>query len=116
VLVSIGRRARGHDLVAGRPFGVNILGAEQEPVARHFAGDPHPDHVRWVEHDVAPRLAGVLAFIGCEPWQAYDGGDHTLFLGRVVDLEYRDGAALGYAYSRFTRLEEPALGMEYIFG
>ena len=116
VLVSIGKRARGHDLLAESSFGVNILGAEQELVARHFAGDPHPEHVHWAESDIAPRLAGALAFIGCEPWQAYDGGDHTLYLGRVVELEYRGGSALGYAYSRFTKLEEPVLGLEYIFG
>lgn len=116
VLVSINRRARGHDLVAGRPFGVNILGGEQELVARHFAGDPQPHAVQWLESDFAPRLAGTLAYIGCSPWQIHDGGDHTLFLGRVVELEYRSGSALGYAYSRFTRLEEPVLGFEHIFG
>ncbi len=116
VLVSIGKRARGHALLAGRPFGVNVLGAEQERVARHFAGDPHPDHVGWEDGAAAPRLAGVLAFLGCNPWRAYDGGDHTLYLGEVVELDYTSGAALGYAFSRFTRLEEPVLGLEYIFG
>jgi flavin reductase len=116
VLVSISRRARGHDLVAGRRFGINILGAEQELVARHFAGDPQPGAVHWQENEFAPRLAGTLAYIGCRHWQIHDGGDHTLYLGRVVEFEYRSGSALGYAYSRFTQVEEPVLGLEHIFG
>ena len=61
-------------------------------------------------------LGGVLAVFECTPWRAYDGGDHTLFVGEVVDFDYRGGDALGYFYSRFAKLEEPVLGVEYIFG
>ena len=63
VLVSIGRKARGHGLLEGAPFAVNVLGAEQETVARHFAGDPHPECVHWEQGEVAPRLAGALATV-----------------------------------------------------
>jgi flavin reductase (DIM6/NTAB) family NADH-FMN oxidoreductase RutF len=114
VLVSIARRARGHDLLRGRPFAVNVLGAEQEPVARHFAGDPHPQYVCWARGEIAPLLVGALAMFECEPWAAYDGGDHTLYVGEVVDFAYRTGDALGYFYSRFATVEEPVLGMEYL--
>lgn len=116
VLVSVARKARGHALLEGRPFAVNVLGAEQEAVARHFAGDLHPEHVRWVRGEVAPRLAGALATVECLPWRAYDGGDHSLFVGEVVRADYRGGDALGFHYSRFARFEEPVLGMEYILG
>jgi len=116
VLVSIARRARGHDLLAGRPFAVNVLGAEQERVARHFAGDRQPGCVEWEDGQVAPVLAGALATLECLPWRDYDGGDHTLYLGEVVEFRYRDGDALGYYASRFTTLERHQLGVEYIFG
>jgi flavin reductase (DIM6/NTAB) family NADH-FMN oxidoreductase RutF len=116
VLVSIGKRARGHRLLEGMPFAVNVLGAEQEAVARHFSGDPRPESVRWEDGIVAPRLAGTLATFECRPWRAYDGGDHTLFVGEVVDFAYRGGDALGYFNSRFSKLEEPVLGLEHIFG
>jgi flavin reductase (DIM6/NTAB) family NADH-FMN oxidoreductase RutF len=116
VLVSIGKRARGHRLLEGAPFAVNILGAEQEDVARHFSGDPHPDRVQWTTGTVAPRLAGALATFECRPWCAYDGGDHTLFVGEVVALDYRDGDGLGYVNSRFATLETRVLGLEHIFG
>ena len=115
VLVSIGKQARGHRLLGDAPFAVNVLGAEQEAVARHFSGDPHPNRVHWAAGSVAPTLAGVLATFECRPWRRYDGGDHTLFVGEVVDFDYRDGDALAYFSSRFATLEEPALGVEYLF-
>jgi flavin reductase len=116
VLVSVGKRARGHRLLEGRPFAVNVLGAEQEEVALHFAGDPHPDHVLFAAGDVAPRLAGALAVLECLPWRAYDGGDHTLYVGEVVDFSYRGGNGLGYFCSRFSELDETVLGVEYVYG
>ena len=113
VLVSVARRARGHDAIAGRPFCVNVLGAEQEPLARCFAGGP-PLDPPWLEGAHAPRLAGALAHLECTPWAAHEAGDHTLFLGQVADFGFRDGDALGYLTSRFTTISEPQLGPEYL--
>lgn len=111
VLVSIARNSKAHDELAGRPFSVNILGAEQQQLALHFAGRPGPEP-RWIEGDIAPRLAGVLAYFECKPWAAYDGGDHTLYVGEVVDFNYRNGDALAFANSAFTTIPESQLGME----
>jgi flavin reductase (DIM6/NTAB) family NADH-FMN oxidoreductase RutF len=113
VLVAVARTARSHDDLHGRAFCVNVLGAEQEATARSFAsrsaGEPG-----WLDHPVAPRLAGALAWLACEPWREYDGGDHTLFLGRVADFGHREGDALGYANSRFTVFAEPTYGHEFL--
>lgn len=111
VLVSIARTARAHDELAGRPFTVNILGAEQRHLAMHFAGRPGQEPV-WVEGVTAPRIAGVLAYFECTPWASYDGGDHTLYLGEVVDFSYRRGDALAFANSAFTVIPESQLGIE----
>ncbi|MCI0140552.1 flavin reductase family protein [Arthrobacter bambusae] len=111
VLVSIARNTKAHDELAGRPFTVNILGAEQKQLALHFAGRPGPEP-HWVEGDIAPRLSNVLAYFECTPWAAYDGGDHTLYLGQVVDFNYRSGDALAFANSSFTTIPESQLGME----
>jgi len=111
VLVSIARTAKAHDELAGRPFTVNILGAEQRQLALHFAGRPGPEP-RWVEGGTAPRLSSVLAYFECKPWAEYDGGDHTLYLGEVVDFNYRSGDALAFANSTFTTIPESQLGME----
>ncbi|GAB2725078.1 flavin reductase family protein [Arthrobacter bambusae] len=111
VLVSIARNAKAHDELAGRPFSVNILGAEQKQLALHFSGRPGPEPL-WVEGDTAPRLSNVLAYFECTPWAAYDGGDHTLYLGEVADFNYRSGDALAFANSSFTTIPESQLGME----
>lgn len=113
VLVSVARDARGHDAIAGRPFCVNVLGAEQEALARCFAGGP-PLEPAWLDGAHAPRLAGVLAHLECAPWAAHEAGDHTLFVGQVADFGFRDGDALGYLTSRFTTFPEPELGSEYL--
>ena len=114
VLVSVARRARSHDTLKGRRFCVNVLGAEQEAIARQFAGTGEGTAV-WVDGAPVPRLAGVLAHLECRPWRDYDGGDHTLFLGEVVDFEYRDGPALGFHTSGFTAIADPQLGIEDLF-
>lgn len=111
VLVSIARTTRAHDELEGRPFTVNVLGAEQEAIASHFAGKPNAEPL-WVEGETAPRLSGVLSYFQCTPWAAYDGGDHTLFLGEVQQFDYRAGDALGFVNGRYTPIPEYLLGHE----
>jgi len=113
VLVSLQRAVQSHDLLRGRPFSVNVLGAEQRDLALRFAGKPQPDLARtpsWIEGEVAPHLAGALVTFECTPWAEYDGGDHTLFLGRVERFEHRSGDALGFAFGAFTTIPEPPAG------
>jgi flavin reductase len=111
VLVSIARTTKSHDELTGKPFTVNVLGAEQQLVASNFAGKPTGEP-RWVEGTVAPRLAGVLSYFECTPWAAYPGGDHTLYLGEVVNFDYRAGDALGFVNGQFTTIPEYLLGHE----
>lgn len=113
VLVSIARTTNAHDELEGRPFTVNVLGAEQEALASHFAGKPTAGfEPNWVEGDTAPRLSGVLSYFQCTPWAAYPGGDHTLYLGEVQEFDYRAGDALGFVNGRFTTIPEYLLGHE----
>lgn len=112
VLVSVARKARCHDRLVGGPFCVNVLGAEQEPLARLFAGAPETLRPDWVPGTLAPRLAHPLAWVECAPWRSHDGGDHTLVVGRVTDLGHRDGDALTYAWSRFGTATESVGGIE----
>lgn len=114
VLVSVARRARCHDRLLGRPFCVNVLGAEQEALARQFAGTRGAARPGWASDARVPRLDNPLAWIECDPWRSYDGGDHTLVVGRVTGLGHRDGDALTYAWSRFGTLAESADGIEHL--
>ncbi|HWM33198.1 MAG TPA: flavin reductase family protein [Pseudolysinimonas sp.] len=111
VLVSIQRSVTSHELLSGRPFTINVLGAEQQALATHFAGRPSTGPV-WLEGDHAPRIAGALSHFECTPWAEYDGGDHTLFLGRVQHFDYRSGPALGFVDGRFVTIAELDSGHE----
>lgn len=115
VLVSIQRTVASHELIRARPFTVNVLGAEHEHVALHFAGRPQSPPV-WVEDPSppVPRLAGMLAWFACSPWAEYPGGDHTLYLGHVDAFGYRSGDALGFVNGRFTAIPEPLSGHEWV--
>jgi len=95
VLFSVIRGSQMHDTVlANGVFAVSILGAGQEHVARHFANSSRPDGVEqfdsvdWVPgpRTGAPLLVGALAWLECELDKVYDGGDHAIFLGRVLGL------------------------------
>jgi flavin reductase len=115
VLVSIAKTASAHDRLRDRPFCVNVLGAEQDAIARHFAGGEAGVAPKFEEStERAPRLAGALAHVDCEPWRAYEGGDHTLFVGQITGFDHRDGDALGYMGSRFTTFAESDAGVEYL--
>jgi flavin reductase (DIM6/NTAB) family NADH-FMN oxidoreductase RutF len=93
VLVSVARSARAAGYLGHVPFTVNVLDSVQLDIALHFAGRPRgPVQVSWQGTDdhLAPTLAGALASFRCDRWHSYDGGDHRLHLGRVVEATARD--------------------------
>jgi flavin reductase (DIM6/NTAB) family NADH-FMN oxidoreductase RutF len=113
ILVALQRTAPSHDQLRGRCFTVNILGAEQRELARHFAGNPQPAlRPAWADGQHAPRLTGSLSYFECTPWAEFDGGDHTLFLGEVRHFDYRDGDALGFVNGQFTIIPQSTAGHE----
>jgi flavin reductase (DIM6/NTAB) family NADH-FMN oxidoreductase RutF len=73
---------------AGR-FGVNVLAAGQEHLARRFAskGDTKFDEVSHTVHDGIPVLDGALAWVGCTLERFVPGGDHTIGIGAVHAAE-----------------------------
>ena len=107
VLVCVDNRSRTADaLKAFAPFIVHVLAANQEPLARHFASRI-PDKFAGVAHSISasgsPLLDGALASIECLPYHIYSGGDHTIAVGRVVEVQVSgdDTAPLIYFRSQF---------------
>lgn len=104
VLVSLARSARAGQLLAGAPFAVNVLAANQLDIALHFAGRPRPElQVPWVDTADVPRLRGSVAWVQCRPWREYDGGDHVLYVGEVAHYDSRAGEPLLFAGGNFRR-------------
>ena len=93
LLVCFDNHARTLNVVREtRRFGVNVLAAGQEPLARLFASKS-PEHEKFDEvphhsHDGIPVLAGVHAWVACRLQDLMPGGDHTIGIGAVTDLDH----------------------------
>jgi 3-hydroxy-9,10-secoandrosta-1,3,5(10)-triene-9,17-dione monooxygenase reductase component len=91
-----------------RKFAVNILGEHQEDLCRLFAqkGADRFAQTEWhVGVGGSPVLHDVLAYVDCEFWAEYDGGDHIIVVGRVLDLGItHDAGPLVFFRGRYGRL------------
>ena len=95
LLVCIDRTARAHGWIADSgEFIVNVLHSGQAELSRRFAVRDLPDSERWegVETSTGrtldiPRIAGCTGYIECRVRDTHDGGDHTIFVADVLDVE-----------------------------
>jgi flavin reductase (DIM6/NTAB) family NADH-FMN oxidoreductase RutF len=93
ILVCISRNAAIYQAVrTAGCFAVSVLSAAQEDVARHFADHSRPrgaaefGAVGWSPAPLTgtPVLDGSHAWLDCALITSYDGGDHEIFLGKVL--------------------------------
>lgn len=98
MLVSVNRQARIHDRLQEEGYyALNLLADDQEGLSRLFASPERSSGLQAVNSlgggygsTGAPLAAGALAAIECEIEAVYPGGDHDLFLGRVVEVRLGD--------------------------
>lgn len=70
-------------------FCVNVLADDHAEVSGAFArsGTDKFAGVDWVPtRSGTPAIAGVGAWVDCSLWAEYDGGDHTIVVGRVEQV------------------------------
>lgn len=80
-------------------FGVSVLDGHQEQAARHFAdkervlGPAQFARMDWTPgpRTGAPLLAGAMAWLECGLVDTVESGDHSIFIGRVLDARLGDG-------------------------
>ncbi|MBV9002726.1 MAG: flavin reductase family protein [Solirubrobacterales bacterium] len=79
-------------------FGVSVLGADHEEVARVFASKiPEPEKLEGVAHRFeqgVPIIAGALSWVVCSVRELIAGGDHTVAIGEVVAMGLGEGDPL----------------------
>jgi flavin reductase (DIM6/NTAB) family NADH-FMN oxidoreductase RutF len=101
VLVSIGHERSIHPLIEGtRRFAVNVLGEESSAISDCFAGAPSAlpreafcnARYRLGETCGLPILDEAIAWVGCAVERVIEAGDHTLYIGRVVEAGVVDDA------------------------
>ena len=89
-LICIDKRARTHAAIrSAGGFVVNLLATGQEDLSQRFSGR-RPDLVEpflglalTEAPSGAPVFADVLGFLDCSLHAEVEGGDHTIFVGRV---------------------------------
>ena len=100
VLVCVDKNTESYPhLMEGKSFAVNFLSADQQDVSNRFAksgGDKFEIVETRTVATGAPVLAGTLAFVDCEITERVEGGDHTIFIGRVEAAESSDKDPLVY--------------------
>lgn len=71
-------------------FGVNVLAKDQAIVARRFAGmlpgvEDRFENETWSTAETGVRLLeSALGWVDCKVVHRYEGGDHTIFVGEVL--------------------------------
>lgn len=99
VIVSISHSSRCHQaLVSAEHFGAHILGAEQEPLARVFAGRGEEKFrgVGWDWDTDVPRIGGAIAYLRCRLAEVFERYDHSVLVGDVVSGGLDEGDPLVY--------------------
>jgi flavin reductase (DIM6/NTAB) family NADH-FMN oxidoreductase RutF len=90
-------------------FVVNILDVSQKEVSERFASTL-PNKFDGVEFELnlesVPVLAGCVANLECRLRMAWDGGDHTIFVGEVEKVTVFPGDPLIYFYGDYRQIAE----------
>jgi flavin reductase (DIM6/NTAB) family NADH-FMN oxidoreductase RutF len=97
VLICLANESESREWIAGSSvFAVNILNDEQEFLSERFAARAPIVNARFegVPYHTAitgsPILDGSIAWYDCRVEATHDGGDHTIFVGRVEAIGFGD--------------------------
>lgn len=88
-------------------FAVNILSEQQKDISMHFAGQTNED--REIDFDFindVPVVKNSLVSIACSVDRSYEVGDHTLFIGSVVEFDVNEGNPLTFYSGKYGSLLE----------
>ena len=110
VLWSLGKSARSLPAFeAAKHFAINILAADQMDVSNHFATQQE-NKFNSVNFESGigdvPLLTGCAATIQCETSMVYEGGDHIIFVGEVIDYDDFDKPGLAFSKGKYA-LSQP---------
>lgn len=90
-------------------WGVTVLGANDEAIARRFAR-AETEAVAPDEAEVfagAPVLTRGIAHIACRTHEKRPAGDHLIIIGEVLDFRVKPGAALTFFRGLYGEAADP---------
>jgi flavin reductase (DIM6/NTAB) family NADH-FMN oxidoreductase RutF len=90
-------------------FVVNILAEDQQHLSNQFAS-PREDKFEGVSFrngiEDLPVLEGCLVNLECRLKHAYDGGDHTIFVGEIHRAHLLEGNPLTYFQGSYRQISQ----------
>jgi flavin reductase (DIM6/NTAB) family NADH-FMN oxidoreductase RutF/DNA-binding MarR family transcriptional regulator len=105
VLWSLSHTSRSYrTFLAADCFAINILADDQITISQQFASssDDKFEGVSWSSAETgSPLIDGALAYFDCRCVARYDGGDHTIMVGRVVAFARYEGNPLVFSQGRY---------------
>jgi 3-hydroxy-9,10-secoandrosta-1,3,5(10)-triene-9,17-dione monooxygenase reductase component len=108
ILISVDKGATCYACFAPQNgFTVNFLSDDQEEISRRFAtkGIDKFAGLQWQEGtNGAAILDGVLGYVECKVTQCYDGGDHTIVLGEILNVSATGERPLLFFKGKYQRL------------
>jgi flavin reductase (DIM6/NTAB) family NADH-FMN oxidoreductase RutF len=108
IVISVGENAKILSKIQeSQKFSVNILGDSQQEISMIFAGQiKESREVKFDYLDGRPVVPGALAQVVCDVSSKYIEGDHTLFVGDVIDICLEDGEPLMFYGGRYRDLKQ----------
>ena len=88
-------------------FTVNFLSEDQEYISRRFAtkGIDKFAGIEWhAGRNGAAIIEGALAHVECKITQCYEGGDHTIVVGEILDINATGERPLLFYKGQYQRL------------
>jgi flavin reductase (DIM6/NTAB) family NADH-FMN oxidoreductase RutF len=114
VLFCVAKTANAHPLLSGLDcYAINLLAESQSYFANYFANRlPEKIEPDYRMMHGCPVLNESMGYFLCKKWAEYDGGDHTIFVGRVFDLARTDEKPLVCSRGRFHGLGARLAGLQ----
>lgn len=98
-------------LTESAAFAVNILRHDQEDLSQRFAA-PGPKSLEGIAVRVvqtgAPVFRDALAWLDCRLTERLPGGDHEIFIGRIVAGDAKSGAPLLFFGGAYRNIKSKA--------
>ncbi|MGC8605953.1 MAG: flavin reductase family protein [Vulcanisaeta sp.] len=105
VLIAIDKRLQSHEAIdKSNVYAVNILPDDMKDLAIKFATAPREERFKGLKLRAAktgaPIIEGSIAYLDCKVTAKYPGGDHTIFIGEIVDAQILNNKAPLIYYNR----------------
>ncbi len=106
VVISIGEKAQMLEKIKkSKKFAVNILADTQQEYSMLFAGQIKEERkVNFETLAGLPVLPGAIAQVACEVVNEHFEGDHTLFIGKVLDIKVEEKDPLMFFRGKYRSL------------